>query len=37
MATDCISIEVMRREGLSDVLTNDAHFAQEGFVCALRR
>ena len=34
--TDCISMEVMRREGLSDVLTNDAHFAQEGFACALR-
>lgn len=34
--TDCISMEVMRREGLSDVLTNDAHFAQEGFSCMLR-
>ncbi len=34
--TDCISMEVMRREGLSDVLTNDAHFAQDGFSCMLR-
>lgn len=29
--TDCISMHVMRREGLTDVLTNDHHFAQEGF------
>jgi len=29
--TDCISMEVMRREGLTDVLTNDRHFTQEGF------
>jgi predicted nucleic acid-binding protein len=34
--TDCISMEAMRREGLTDVLTDDAHFAQEGFVCLLR-
>ena len=34
--TDCISMEMMCREGLSDVLTNDAHFAQEGFSCILR-
>lgn len=34
--TDCISMEVMRREGLNDVLTNDAHFAQEGLACMLR-
>jgi uncharacterized protein len=34
--TDCISMDVMRREGLSDVLTNDEHFAQEGFYCLLR-
>jgi predicted nucleic acid-binding protein len=29
--TDCISMQVMRREGLTDVLTNDHHFEQEGF------
>lgn len=29
--TDCISMHVMRREGLTDVLTNDRHFTQEGF------
>ena len=29
--TDCIAMQTMRREGLSDVLTNDRHFAQEGF------
>ena len=29
--TDCMSMVVMRREGLTDVLTNDHHFMQEGF------
>jgi predicted nucleic acid-binding protein len=29
--TDCISMQVMRREGLIEVLTNDHHFTQEGF------
>ena len=29
--TDCIAMHVMRREGLTDVLTNDHHFTQEGF------
>jgi len=29
--TDCISMQTMRREGLTDVLTNDHHFEQEGF------
>lgn len=29
--TDCISMHIMRREGLTDVLTNDHHFTQEGF------
>jgi len=33
--TDCISMETMRREGLSEVLTNDEHFAQEGLTCLL--
>ena len=29
--TDCISMHVMQREGITDVLTNDRHFTQEGF------
>jgi uncharacterized protein len=29
--TDCHSMQVMRHEGLTDVLTNDRHFTQEGF------
>ena len=28
---DCISMQVIRREQLTDVLTNDHHFTQEGF------
>lgn len=35
--TDCISMEALRREGLSEVLTNDEHFKQEGFTCLLER
>lgn len=33
--TDCISMEALRREKLSEVLTNDEHFKQEGFTCLL--
>jgi predicted nucleic acid-binding protein len=29
--TDCASMQAMRREGIAEVLTNDHHFAQEGF------
>lgn len=29
--TDCISMNVMIAEGLTEVLTNDEHFTQEGF------
>ena len=29
--TDCLSMQTMRREGLTEVLTNDHHFTQEGF------
>lgn len=29
--TDCVSMQAMRREGLTEVLTNDHHFTQEGF------
>ncbi len=34
--TDCISMQAMRREGLSEVLTNDRHFEQEGFRALFR-
>ncbi len=34
--TDCISMQVMRRERLTDVLTNDRHFEQEGFQALFR-
>jgi uncharacterized protein len=34
--TDCISIQTMRREGLTEVLTNDKHFEQEGFRALFR-
>ena len=29
--TDCISMNAMRADNINDVLTNDHHFAQEGF------
>lgn len=29
--TDCISMNVMSERGITDVLTNDHHFSQEGF------
>ena len=29
--TDCISMNVMKAEGLTDTLTHDEHFRQEGF------
>ena len=34
--TDCISMQIMYREGLTDVLTNDRHFEQEGFRALFR-
>lgn len=34
--TDCISMLAMRREGLTDILTNDRHFEQEGFRALFR-
>ena len=33
---DCISMATMRRQAILEVLTNDHHFAQEGFKLALR-
>jgi len=29
--TDCISMNVMRERGITDILTNDRHFSQEGY------
>ncbi|MBW4620120.1 MAG: nucleic acid-binding protein [Cyanosarcina radialis HA8281-LM2] len=29
--TDCISMIIMRQRGITDVLTHDKHFTQEGF------
>ena len=34
--TDSISMQTMRREGLTDVLTNDRHFEKEGFRALFR-
>ena len=33
--TDCISMEAMRQEGISEILTHDSHFTQEGFTIVL--
>lgn len=33
---DCVSMNVMEAEGVSDVLTNDRHFEQEGFTVLMR-
>jgi uncharacterized protein len=33
---DCISMQTMRGEGLTEVLTNDRHFEQEGFRALFR-
>jgi predicted nucleic acid-binding protein len=30
--TDCASMATMRAQGINEVLTRDAHFAQEGFI-----
>jgi predicted nucleic acid-binding protein len=30
--TDCISMILMRQEGITEILTHDDHFTQEGFV-----
>jgi predicted nucleic acid-binding protein len=34
---DCISMHTMREMGLTDVLTNDHHFTQEGFTVLISR
>lgn len=33
--TDCISMETMRQQGITDILTHDNHFTQEGFTILL--
>ena len=33
--TDCVSMEVMRQEGITEILTHDNHFTQEGFTILL--
>jgi len=33
---DCVSMTTMRRDGITEVLTNDRHFIQEGFKVLLR-
>lgn len=35
--TDCISMSACPTEGITEVLTNDHHFAQEGFTVLIRR
>jgi predicted nucleic acid-binding protein len=34
---DCISMNACRSEGITEVLTNDRHFIQEGFVVLIQR
>ena len=34
---DCISMNVMRQQGIQEILTHDRHFSQEGFVRLLDR
>jgi len=29
--TDCVSMNIMREENISEILTSDTHFGQEGF------
>jgi predicted nucleic acid-binding protein len=33
--TDCIVMQAMRQEGITEILTHDNHFAQEGFTILL--
>jgi predicted nucleic acid-binding protein len=33
---DCISMQLMKAEGLTDALTTDGHFTQEGFAILLK-
>lgn len=33
--TDCVSMQAMRQEGITEILTHDGHFTQEGFTILL--
>ena len=33
---DCVSMNVMESEGVTEVLTNDRHFEQEGFTILMQ-
>jgi len=33
--TDCISMQTMRQEAMTEILTHDDHFRQEGFILLL--
>lgn len=35
--TDCISMNVMEQESIQEILTNDHHFEQEGFVALIKK
>ncbi|NDJ19982.1 type II toxin-antitoxin system VapC family toxin [Myxacorys almedinensis] len=35
--TDCISMQTMRQMGIVEVLTEDKHFTQEGFIILFRK
>jgi predicted nucleic acid-binding protein len=35
--TDCISMNACRTEGITEILTNDHHFTQEGFTILITR
>ena len=35
--TDCISMNVMEQESIQEILTNDHHFEQEGFVALITK
>jgi predicted nucleic acid-binding protein len=35
--TDCISMETMKAQGLTEILTNDHHFEQEGFTVLIKK
>jgi uncharacterized protein len=35
--TDCISMQVMDEQGIREILSNDHHFTQEGYVILIRK
>ncbi|MBT9132892.1 MAG: tRNA(fMet)-specific endonuclease VapC [Syntrophomonadaceae bacterium] len=35
--TDCISMDIMERAGITEVLTNDHHFEQDGFMVLIKK